>query len=274
MSPSAPDRACTSESAAVSLERGDPNQGGDLLTAQGAQLRHTGEHGRGPDGPNSRHAWHQVVLLPPEGTWPNGCGQVLVKVSHAPFQPGDVGLDLLWDLAWGLAPASVLRHEPLHELAAPRQLSGQLLSLSIGPRPRGGWTASANWAQTRASSVSVFARCPMALAKSRTCRGVTMTTGHPAAAHAIVRASSTPPVASHTTSVGRRATRRVTNIATPASVCALVPCSPAGRTATSNWAFEPSIPKPFHLASWCLLYWPSLARYGLADGPGDYPGLD
>jgi len=69
-----------------------------------------------------------------------------------------------------------------------------------------------------------------------------MTTGHPAAAHAIVRASSTPPVASHTTSVGRRATRRVTNIAIPASVCALVPCSPAGRTATSNSAFEPSIP--------------------------------
>ena len=39
VSPSAPDRAFASECAAVSVERGDPNQGRDLLTAQGAELR-------------------------------------------------------------------------------------------------------------------------------------------------------------------------------------------------------------------------------------------
>jgi len=68
MSPSAPDRAFTSDGAAVSVERGDPNQGGDLLTAQDTELRQTGEQGCGQDRPNSGHALQQFVLLPPQGT--------------------------------------------------------------------------------------------------------------------------------------------------------------------------------------------------------------
>jgi hypothetical protein len=68
VSPSTPDRAFTSDGAAVSVERGDPNQGGDLLTAQDAELRQTGEHGCGHDRPNAGYALQQLVPLPPQGT--------------------------------------------------------------------------------------------------------------------------------------------------------------------------------------------------------------
>jgi hypothetical protein len=68
MSPSAPDHAFTSDGAAVSVERGDPNQGGDLLTAQEAELRQTGEHGCGHDRLHSGDALQQFVLLPPQRT--------------------------------------------------------------------------------------------------------------------------------------------------------------------------------------------------------------
>ena len=59
----------------------------------------------------------------------------------------------------------------------------------------GGRTASAKWARTRASSASVLASLPVALAKSRTCRGLTTATGRDAAANAAARGISRPPVA-------------------------------------------------------------------------------
>ena len=70
-------------------------------------------------------------------------------------------------------------------------------------RGRGsGRSTSAKCASTWASRASVLAHCPVALAKSRTCRGLTTTTGTPAAANAPVSGISNPPVASTTTSAG------------------------------------------------------------------------
>ena len=65
-----------------------------------------------------------------------------------------------------------------------------------------GRTASAKWASTWASMASVLASLPIALAKSRTWRGLTATTGSPALPSAANTASSKPPVASSTINVG------------------------------------------------------------------------
>ncbi len=55
-----------------------------------------------------------------------------------------------------------------------------------------------------ASRASVFASWPVALAKSRTWRGLATTTGRPSAARAATVAASYPPVASSTRSAGAR----------------------------------------------------------------------
>jgi hypothetical protein len=53
---------------------------------------------------------------------------------------------------------------------------------SVGKGRGSGWMASAKCASTAASSASVFASCPVALAKSRTWRGLTTARGKPASA--------------------------------------------------------------------------------------------
>jgi hypothetical protein len=63
---------------------------------------------------------------------------------------------------------------------------------------------AAKWAKTRASSRSVLANRPRALAKSRTCRGLTITTGKPTACKAWSSARSRPPVASNKMRAGRK----------------------------------------------------------------------
>lgn len=80
-----------------------------------------------------------------------------------------------------------------------------------GSGRKAGRTASANCASTAASRVSVLASLPVALAKSRTWRGLTTTTGSPAAASSPVRGSSSPPVASSTIRVGAWRRRRATS---------------------------------------------------------------
>lgn len=70
--------------------------------------------------------------------------------------------------------------------------------------------ASANRARIRAPSRSVLAHCPVARAKSRTCRGLITTTGSPTAASAPINGTSSPPVASSTIKVRCKARSRST----------------------------------------------------------------
>ena len=65
-------------------------------------------------------------------------------------------------------------------LRAVRELSSWVSASRRGRT--GGWIASAKWASTAASRASVLANFPVALAKSRTWRGLTTTTGSASAA--------------------------------------------------------------------------------------------
>jgi hypothetical protein len=52
--PSAPDVSGAREGAAVAVERGDPDQGGDLPASELAELRELGNEGGGGGGPDAR----------------------------------------------------------------------------------------------------------------------------------------------------------------------------------------------------------------------------
>ena len=100
------------------------------------------------------------------------------------------------------------------------------------------------WRTTRtaASSESVFASFPVALAKSRTLRGLTTTTGTASAVRAATNGSSKPPEASSRTMTGSRVFSRATSCLIPASSWETRHLSSAGRMATSTWALATSMP--------------------------------
>ena len=81
----------------------------------------------------------------------------------------------------------------------------------------GGRTAWAKCANTWASRASVLANLPVALAKSRTCRGLTTTTEKAAAVSEATTDTSNPPVASSTTAAGPRDCNRDARSLIPAS---------------------------------------------------------
>ena len=85
-------------------------------------------------------------------------------------------------------------------------------------------------------------RFPVALAKSRTWRGLTTTTGTASAARAATRGSSKPPEASSNTMTGSRVFSLEINCRIPASSWETSHLSSVGRTATSTWALATSMP--------------------------------
>jgi len=64
----------------------------------------------------------------------------------------------------------------LQQLFAAIENLAEFLQFGGGSGRTSGCNASPKWASVAASSVSVLARRPVALAKSRTCRGLTMAT--------------------------------------------------------------------------------------------------
>src|SRR5229473_3848832 len=103
-----------------------------------------------------------------------------------------------------------------------------------------GRTASPKRASTSASSRSVLASLPVARAKSRTCRGLTIATGIPAAARAPATGVSRPPVASTITkSAGFIC---LSNSWIPTSSLATEKAPPADPMNTSSATLATSIP--------------------------------
>ena len=79
--------------------------------------------------------------------------------------------------------------------------------------------ASAKCAITAASIGSVLARLPRAIAKARTCAGLTITTGRQALARPAATTVSKPPVASIATNTGDKVLSQATRSSIPAAVC-------------------------------------------------------
>lgn len=133
--PSAPDGAATSELAAVTVEQGDAHEGRHLLVVQPPKFGQFGHEGGCRLGPDTGHA-------------------------------------VADEYGVGLFAAVFLGSPVIHELPPPTMSSRSCSCCSLNPCGVGR-VASPNRAMTPASIRSVFARRPMALAKSRTCRGFT-----------------------------------------------------------------------------------------------------
>src|SRR6266511_2807473 len=95
---------------------------------------------------------------------------------------------------------------------------------------------------TAASIRSVLANCPIARAKSRTCRGLTTTTGNCATTSAAPNGRSSPPVASKTINCGCCASTHRTRAAIPGSVLSQLNVVPVGRQKQSRRSLETSTP--------------------------------
>src|SRR5918992_803730 len=132
--PSAPDSPCASESATISIERGDTYQRGNLVATQSAQFREVGQQGDRHYPADPGDATQQVVLLSPEGTLPQGAFQVIIQISQILFQPADMILNSLTHRFSGGPQPILLGSEHLDHLVAPGQEGGQSLSLSIRQR--------------------------------------------------------------------------------------------------------------------------------------------
>jgi len=99
-------------------------------------------------------------------------------------------VDVPLDRPRGPAPALLFREQHFHELPPPREPRLQVLLIASGSGRTGGRTTSAKCANTPASIASVLANRPVALAKSRTCRALSTTTGSAAIASAATTATS------------------------------------------------------------------------------------
>lgn len=129
--PSTPDCPLPPQRAAIAIERGHADQGGDLIVRQRPQLWQIRQQCGLQDRADAGHAPQQLLLSAPEGTLPNGLGQISVRLVEHSFQPGDVGRQLLVDHRTGTGQAVLLRLEHLNELAAPRHQGHQFLRVSI-----------------------------------------------------------------------------------------------------------------------------------------------
>ena len=85
-------------------------------------------------------------------------------------------------------------------------------SSMVGILVGSGLTASPKRASNLASTLSVFANCPMDRANSRTLRGLTKATGRPSDENSVKRACSNPPVDSTTISLGCRSTNLIASL--------------------------------------------------------------
>src|SRR5215203_1267649 len=120
-----------------------------------------------------------------------------------------------------------------------RSMSCKTRASSSGGTLGGGPTAPAKRARTSASILSVLARRPAALAKSRACLGLTTATAIPAAATATAAGRSYLPVASKTTKSGRTPSRsRARSSSMPARSLATEKISPSGSEQTSRCSLE------------------------------------
>ena len=145
-------------------------------------------------------------------------------------------------VAGGVALALGVEH--VEELAPPAEQGLQLLGGGIREGARGGLHAGPEEREDLGiEGIGLREAAGVALAKSRTCRGLTMTTGRAALARAATTGASYPPVASRTISVTGWAWHACTSAARPAASVAKLPVHPAGSLASTTASLATSIPR-------------------------------
>jgi len=131
-----PDSATAPQGPAITIERGDADQCGNLFLREGAQFREIRQQRGGQDRTDARHTAQQRLLLSPDWTLANGLGQIGISLLQGPFKPRDMGAQILPDGGAGTHQAVFFSCQHLDELLPARHQRGQGLSLLVGQRPQ------------------------------------------------------------------------------------------------------------------------------------------
>ena len=182
--PTAPDNSTAFECAAVAIERGDTDQGRDLLSIECSEFGQLSQQCAANDRADTGNAFKQILIGLPDRALADALIQVMIGSLELFFEPVDVSVDpFLTGLA---APLSRLVSATIISVIcrrlATRARNSNVTSSGIGRTD--GRTASAKRLRIMASIRSVLANCPVALAKSLTWRGLTATTVSSALARA------------------------------------------------------------------------------------------
>src|SRR5262249_28160464 len=183
------------------------------------------------------------IVPPPYRGRANQRLELGLKTVESVTEPGDMGIEMgLQPEIAEQAPPVLFGGEHVDELPAPRHQFAQRPRLRAGHGPGDGANRFGKERDDPSSSPPVLANWPVAPAKSRTGRGLITATGRSPPARAAATMTSYPPVASRTTTAGFSGTTRASSVANPASSWLTRKDSPRGRTDTSRWAFETSMP--------------------------------
>ncbi len=126
-----PDSASAPEGAAVPIQRGNSDEGSDLIAIQSAQLREVSQKG-------SRGYWtytfdtvQKLVFIFVDRAFSNGLLQFLVDVIQLLLKPIDMGLDPLLHPLIGSAETVLLGSEHLDDLTPASQYGTKLFGLLV-----------------------------------------------------------------------------------------------------------------------------------------------
>src|SRR6185437_6439873 len=131
-SATAPNRAATSEGAAVAIERRHSDQRGDLFAVEFAEFGKLGEQRPAHYGPNARNGLEQVLAFTPDRTLANALIEVLIGSLKFFFEPADVGADALSQSFWSTAEPVGFGHNHLGDLPSSGNARAQFHSDLIG----------------------------------------------------------------------------------------------------------------------------------------------
>jgi hypothetical protein len=190
------------------------------------------------------NALQQVVLLTPERAGTQALTQVVIDLPQVALQPGAMRLKPRAHCRHPRRPQPVRfrrahRDDLTSALDQRRQRLGLLVRQGARRRPHG----VAEMGQHLAIQPIGLGQAPGGTGEVADLpRGLPTATGKPATPSSATSGASYPPVASTTSSWGRKLCSQPTSSAIPAASWERCRCSPLGRTATSSAALATSIP--------------------------------
>jgi len=136
--PPSPDRATAPPRAAIAVQWGNADEGGNLMLRQLAQFWQFGQQGRGQHRPHSGYTAQQGRVFAPHGVALHHPHPFLVEIIPFRFQPREVDGDpLLHGKGSGVVPV-LFRREHRDQLAATHEHGGEGMRVRVGYGARGG----------------------------------------------------------------------------------------------------------------------------------------
>jgi hypothetical protein len=176
-----PDGAATSQFSTVAVERRDAYQRSDLFPVEPSELWHFGEKRTAGHRTDAGNTPEQLFILTPDRALTDASVQIFIGALHFPFQPMHVKVDAFSHGFGSRSQPGSLRHHHLDNLSSSGRERSQFQSHLVRHRPQ---LRAYHFTKTSQyfciDAIGLGVNWPMALVKSRTCRGLITTTGNSA----------------------------------------------------------------------------------------------